>query len=121
DATNNGVDGKALTIHFTGVDTGVLSNPSFESGLTGWTVVTDRVELGTTIINGIVTPADTTLAPSSGGDGDPATMSYASELSTTDKTAGDQALRLYNGGNTQNGYGVVHGPYAFSETFAAKA
>jgi len=121
DATNNGVDGKPLTINFTGVDTGVLSNPSFESGVTGWTVVTDRVILGTTVINGIVTPTDTTIALNSGGDGDPATMSYFSELSTTDKTAGDQALRLYNTGSTQNGYGVVHGPYAYSETFDAKA
>ena len=123
DAVENGQNGQPLKINFVAN----FDNPGFESvtgggAVTGWTIGTSRVILGTTVINGKTAPADTTWPANSGGsDGDPATMNFYSELSTTEKTEGNASLRLYNNGNTANGYDVVHGPYAYSNTFAANA
>ena len=123
DSLQNGQNGQPLKINFVAN----FDNPGFESvtgggAVTGWTIGNSRVILGTTAINGWTAPADATWPPNSGGsDGDPATMNFFSELSTTEKTEGNASLRLYNNGNTANGYDVVHGPYAYSNTFAANA
>ncbi|WP_404301581.1 DUF4347 domain-containing protein [Alicycliphilus denitrificans] len=123
DAVDNGQNGKPLKINFVAN----FQNPGFESvtgggAVTGWTIGTERVILGTTVINGKTAPADTTWPANSGNsDADPATMTFSSELSTAEKTEGNASLRLYNNGTTQNGFDVVHGPYAYSNTFAANA
>lgn len=118
DAVENGQDGAALKINL-GVSTDAVVNPSFENNASGWTIVTDRVELGVTMINGKLSPVDTTNPNNATGDTGPVTnWSYSSEFSTAEHTAGGSSLRLYNGGTTQP-HGVVHGPYAYSDTFAA--
>jgi hypothetical protein len=122
DATENGQNGADLLIHFTAEDTGVVQNPGFESGVTGWTVGESRVMLGTTVINGHTTPTDSTVPPKAGGDtGSVASMTYDSEVSGSEHTEGGSSLRLFNTGTTTNGFEVVHGPYAYSNTFAASA
>lgn len=118
DDVENGQNGQPLTIRFVRE----FANAGFENGTSDWTIGTQQVVLGTTLINGIVTPVDTTIAPNSGGDsGVPSSMGYYSELSTSQHTEGTQALRLYNNGTTGAGYDVVHGPYAYSSTFGAVA
>jgi Ca2+-binding RTX toxin-like protein len=122
DPTENGQGGQALVIHFTAEDTGAVQNPSFESGVTGWTVGESRVMLGTTVINGHKAPADPTSPPNAGDDaGGIQDMSYDSELSADEHTEGGASLRLFNSGDTADGFDVVHGPYAYSNTFAASA
>src|SRR5690606_38005443 len=98
-------------------------NPSFETGsTTGWTIGTTQVKLGETVINGRRSPTDPTFATNSGGDGDtPQSFSYNSQVATGGAAAGNYSLRLYSNGTTKNGFDVVHGPYAFSNTFQASA
>lgn len=120
DAVENGQDGAALKINL-GVSTDAVTNPSFEDGTTGWTIGEERVMLGTTQINGHATPVDTTN-PANAPNGDAGvvvSMSYMSEFSNTEYTAGSSSLRLHNTGSVQVGYEVVHGPYAYSDTFVA--
>ncbi|MBK1724537.1 DUF4347 domain-containing protein [Thiocystis violacea] len=119
DATRNGQNGQDLQINFESD----FTNPSFEDGgVTGWTIGTQRVILGTTVINGHLTPDDTTDPPNSGNDaGGISSMNYNYEWSTSEHTDGAASLRLYNSGQTQSGYDVVHGPYAYSNSFAANA
>lgn len=116
DAVENGLNGQPLTIRFVRD----FINAGFESGTTGWTVGTQQVVLGTTLINGILTPSDPTIAPNSNGDDTPPnSFSYSHELSTAEHTEGSKSLRLFNSGTTGSGYDVVHGPYAFSDSFSA--
>ncbi|MEP9380040.1 DUF4347 domain-containing protein [Aquabacter sp. CN5-332] len=122
DAVENGLNGAALKINFTADSTGAFANPGFESGLSGWNVVEDRVILGTTIINGIVTPGDPTSPSNAGGDADPViSMIYDSELATNQHSEGSTSLRLFNSGTADARFDVVHGPYAYSDTFSASA
>lgn len=119
DATENGQNGKALKINFTAN----FTNPSFETGsVSGWTIGTTQVKLGSTTINGKTSPVDPTFATNSGGDGDtPASFSYNYQVATGGASTGNYSLRLYSDGTTANGYDVVHGPYAYSNTFNASA
>ena len=128
DATNNGKNGQPLTIRLLGTSTGGLTNTSFEGTTNGWTFGDSRVILGTTKINGFVTPTDLTAPKNStngagGGidNGNIAIMSYSHQLATDQHTAGNSSLRLLLSGQTSDGYDVVHGPYAHSNTFAAQA
>jgi Ca2+-binding RTX toxin-like protein len=119
DSVENGQNGAALKINL-GVDTGVVTNPSFETDLSGWTIGEDRVILGQTVLNGWTTPNDPTIPPNAGDDaGGVSFMTYTAVRATDQHTAGDASLRLYNQGSTNAGYDVVHGPYAISNTFAA--
>jgi hypothetical protein len=122
DAIENGQNGQPLTINFTANDTSLLSNPGFEGGTAGWTIVEDRVILGTTVINGHVSPDDLTDPPNSGDDaGSVSSMTYDSEVSAAEHSEGTSSLRLFNSGTTSAGFDVVHGPSAYSETFASQA
>ncbi|MBR0646952.1 Ig-like domain-containing protein [Plastoroseomonas hellenica] len=122
DAIQNGQNGQPLTINFTANDTSLLSNPGFENGFTGWTIVEDRVILGTTVVNGQVSPDDLTDPANSGDDaGAVDEMTYDSEVSTAEHSEGTSSLRLFNSGTTSAGFDVVHGPTAYSETFASQA
>jgi Ca2+-binding RTX toxin-like protein len=119
DAMENGQNGQALKINL-GVDTGVVTNPSFETDLSGWTIGQDRVILGQTVLNGWTTPNDPTTPPNAGDDaGGIMSMTYTAVRATDQHTAGNASLRLYNQGTVGAGYDVVHGPYAISNTFAA--
>lgn len=118
DSTFNGQNGTKLRVNFESN----FSNPSFEDGTNSWTIGTSRVILGSTVINGHLTPDDTTDPPNSGDDaGSVSSMSYNYDWTTTQFTEGSHSLRLYNRGTTSSGYDVVHGPYAYSNTFLANA
>jgi VCBS repeat-containing protein len=117
DGQNDGTNGNPLRINFTAN----FTNPSFEDagGVTGWTIGKQFVNLGVTQINGWTSPNDPTNAPNSGGDNDvPQRASYYSQLSS-DSSDGTTSLRLYSSMTTKYGYDVVHGPYAYSNTFEA--
>ncbi|HEY4251513.1 MAG TPA: Ig-like domain-containing protein [Roseomonas sp.] len=122
DETQNGQNGQALTIHFTSTSTGALSNPGFETGTGGWTIGQQRVILGQDSINGWRTPDDVTDPPRAGDDaGSIQEMTYSSEVATDQHSEGTHSLRLFNDGQTGAGFDVVHGPYAYSETFHSQA
>ncbi|HVK41591.1 MAG TPA: hypothetical protein VM471_03855 [Phenylobacterium sp.] len=121
DTVENGQNGAALKINL-GVSTDAVANPSFENGAANWTIGASRVILGTDQINGWATPSDPTVPPAAGDDaGGVQNMTYNSEFAANEHTAGANSLRLYNSGTTLSGFEVVHGPYAFSDTFAAAA
>jgi len=119
DDTYNGQNGTKLRVNFESN----FTNPSFEDGVNSWTIGTERVILGTTVINGHATPDDTTDPPNSGDDagGIGSGMNYNYQWSTAEFTEGSHSLRLYNNGQTADGYDVVHGPYAYSADFLANA
>lgn len=117
DAVENGLNGKALKINFTAN----FTNPSFESGTVGWTIGTERVVLGTTVIAGRTTPTDTSYpSPSAGDNASMSSQSYNYTLATSGSSDGSNSLRLYNDG-VGTGYHVLRGPYAYSSTFTASA
>jgi VCBS repeat-containing protein len=142
DPTENGQNGQPLTVHFIGNPTGVFSDSSFESDdlTTGWqsewTVVENRVILGTDTIAGWPSPADTTRPAGnngtvSPGDGGPMTdaLDFNVDVVTGAGNAsnGDRGLRLYSQDNPAGGqqnsepYGIIHGPYVYSDAFPAVA
>jgi VCBS repeat-containing protein len=130
DTTNNGKNGQPLTIHLIGRSTGGLTNSSFEGSTAGWTIREERVILGTTKINGYKTPIDLTAPKNSmngagngidDGEVDRGDMDYDHQLATNQHTDGNYSLRLVLSGETGDGYDVVHGPYAYSNTFATQA
>jgi VCBS repeat-containing protein len=142
DPTENGQNGQPLTVNFIGNPTGVFSDSSFESDdpttgwQTEWTVVEERVILGTDLIAGKPSPADTTH-PAGGngtvspGDGGPMTdaLDFNVDVVTGAGNAsnGDRGLRLYSQDNPAGGqqnseaYGIIHGPYVYSDAFPAIA
>jgi Ca2+-binding RTX toxin-like protein len=142
DSIENGQNGQPLTVNFIGNPTGVFSDSSFESDdpttgwQTEWTVVEERVILGTDPIAGKPSPADTTR-PAGGngtvspGDGGPMTdaLDFNVDVVTGAGNAsnGDRGLRLYSQDNPAGGqqnsepYGIIHGPYVYSDAFAANA
>jgi Ca2+-binding RTX toxin-like protein len=143
DATENGQNGQPLTIHFIGNPTGVFSDSSFESDdpATGWqsewTVVESRVRLGVDPIAGWPSPADTTHPTGNNGTvspGDAGPMTDPLDFNVDVVSGGDNAsegnrgLRLHSQDRTSDSgqansepYGVIHGPYVFSDEFAAQA
>jgi hypothetical protein len=144
DAIQNGQNGQPLTINFIGTSTGVFSDSSFESDdpTTGWasewTVVEGRVVLGVDNIAGHPSPADTTHpigndgTTVSPGDGGPMTdpLVFDVQVATGAGNASDGArgLRLFSGDDTGDSgsansepYGVIHGPYVYSDPFGAQA
>ncbi|NCI46521.1 HYR domain-containing protein [Sediminibacterium soli] len=119
DGVLNGQNGQKLRINFTSN----FENPSFESGLSGWTVVNQQIFLGQTQLFGFTTPADPTY-PSNTRNKDlnvPASATYSYQFSTTEKTQGNQSLRLYASMTTALGCDVVHGGYAYSAPFQSNA
>jgi VCBS repeat-containing protein len=143
DATENGQNGQPLTVHFIGNPTGVFSDSSFESddATTGWqsewTVVESRVILGTDKIAGWASPADTTHPTGndgtvSPGDGGPMVdrLNFNVDVVTGAANAsnGNRGLRLYSQDDTSDpgqqnseAYGIIHGPYVYSDAFPAIA
>ncbi len=122
DGTNNGENGNSLQINFLSDS---FTNASFETGdLTGWTADTGtQIDIGTTSIAGIATPADSSDPVNSGGDSDvPSTKgTWTAPVNTVDKSHGTYSLQLKSAGmTTSNGYDVVHGPSVYSDVFAGE-
>lgn len=124
DATLDGTAGKKLRINFSSS----FTNSGFETGdFTGWEYINSRIDIGVTTLAGVVSSdADNVYPNTCGGsslnDNDaPASASYNYEFSTSQKTEGTQALRLYSSMTTANGGDVVHGPAVVSNEFAAAA
>lgn len=125
-STEDGTIGKTLSVHLTGLGmTTAISNGGFETGdLTNWTSVLTQITLGTSSIDGVVTPTDTTDPANSDGDSDvPSALGNLSvAISSLGKTTGAYALHLKSTGVfALNGYDVVHGPTVYSDSFAATA
>jgi hypothetical protein len=122
DSTNNGINGNSLQINFLSDS---FTNASFESGdLTGWTAdISNQIDLGTTSIAGIATPADGSDPPNSGGDSDVPSRkgTWTAPVNTVDKSHGIYSLQLKSASmTTANGYDVVHGPSVYSDIFSGE-
>jgi hypothetical protein len=119
DGVLNGLNGQKLKINFTSN----FANPSFESGLTGWTVGNSQIKLGSTQLLGFTMPSDPTN-PSNTSAGDthvPLSATYTSSVSTTEHSQGTNSLWLFSNMTTSAGCDVVHGPYAYSAAFQSNA
>lgn len=118
DSVFNGLNGNKLRINFNLYELSFL-NPSFESGLTGWTVLNQRIDLGTDSIAGFPTvESDPYPGNTSNKDNNvPVRATFSTQFST-DKTEGTQSLRLFSDNVlTLQGCDVVHGPAIISDTF----
>ncbi len=103
-----------------------LQNGSFESGLTNWSAMNQRIDLGVTNIGGCVS-VDTTnysaYSNVSNDHNDTGTFSgfttqIVTSVSSLGPAQGSNAVRLDLGsGDGTTGYHVVHGPAIVSEVF----
>jgi hypothetical protein len=122
DGIANGEDGADLRINFTSE----FANAGFETGdLTGWTPLTQQIDLGTTEIAGCTT-VDTSTYPAQVTNEDNNVPDILGSLTTpvvTDVVSeGTYALRLWSDNmNTLAGFDVVHGPAVYSSPFEAAA
>jgi hypothetical protein len=122
DGIANGEDGADLRINFTSE----FTNAGFETGdLTGWTALTQQIDLGVTEIAGCTT-VDTSTYPGDVTNEDnnvPDTLGTLTTPIVSDVVSeGTYALRLQSSGmNTLVGFDVVHGPAVYSSQFEAAA
>jgi VCBS repeat-containing protein len=126
DGTYDGQNGTKLRVNFSTT----FENSGFESGaVSPWTVLGQRIDMGTTQILGYTTPADSTLNYptncSSQGTNDndvpDAGASYSHQIVSDQKNSGTYSLRLFSSLNTRFGGDVVHGPAAYSVEFDGTA
>ncbi|MGE4456300.1 MAG: DUF4347 domain-containing protein, partial [Arcobacteraceae bacterium] len=121
DSTYNGESGKALRINLlnqTIAGTSPVTNGDFSAGMTGWTSVLSHIDLGVTKIAGWNTPSDSLITyPSStpGNDDNDLVSGFDSPYVGVDSGR----LKLEETSLTTTGFGVVHGPAAYSDTFYA--
>lgn len=121
DSTFDGQDGKKLRVNFSTS----FENSGFESNaVSPWTIISNRIDMGTTQVLGYTTPADNTLnyptSCSLAGTNDndaPSSASYSHSVVSDQKNSGNYSLRLYSNMTTANGGDVVHGPAAYSVEF----
>lgn len=122
DLTNNGTSGRPLRINLAES----FTNSGFEVGdSTNWTFMNQRIDLGTTTINGYVSDdSQNDYSPTSANprndDRAPAVLgTYLATVVTEEKSEGTYSLRLRSTGiTTGQGCDVVHGPAAYSSTFS---
>ncbi len=114
DPVLNGQNGQDLRINFTSN----FQNAGFESGLAGWTVVNQNVNLGVTNIGGFITPETGTYPVNAGNDDVPGSMTYGSGVTTAQASQGSYSLQIWNDG-VSGPCDVVHGGYAMSNPFQA--
>jgi hypothetical protein len=120
DGILDGEDGTTLRINFTSE----FTNAGFETGdLTGWTALTQQIDLGVTEIAGCTT-VDTSTYPGPVPNEDnnvPDTLGSLTTPIVADVVSeGTYALRLQSSGmNTLVGFDVVHGPAVYSSEFEA--
>lgn len=121
DSFYNGSNGQALRINLinqTVAGTSPVVNGDFSNGLANWTKYTGHVDLGVTQIAGFTTPE---LAPSAypsqtpGRNDNDLSSGYDNPI----VTVVNGRLKLEESNMTTASYGVVHGPAAFSDAFAA--
>ncbi|TML17958.1 MAG: hypothetical protein E6G39_03920, partial [Actinobacteria bacterium] len=122
DATDDGAGGRALRVNFSND----FTNPGFEDGLTGWTVLNQRIDLGVTAIDGCATIDTSTYpAPVTNQDNNaPATLGTLSTTAATtgSPTEGTHAADIRSAAMfTLAGFDVVHGPAIVSSDFDAAA
>ena len=128
DSSRSGSDG-ALRVNFVSP----FQNPSFEEGdsVDGWTVIQDRVDLGTTKIAGYTAldQSDYSKLKSSNSwssaptndDRAPAGARYDVKLNSRVASSGTRSLELTSSMTTAGACDVVHGPAVYSDSFAASA
>jgi len=136
-STYNGQNGQKLTIDLYS-DASIpgsssLLNGDFSNGLSNWTAYNDRVNFGSsfTLSDGssIATPTDAEMAVPANGNGpgnDDGTLTAGGDGNTTLSGASvsvvNGELALDTGGLTStDGFAIVHGPAAVSDTFTADA
>lgn len=126
DETLDGTNGH-LRVNFTSP----FSNSSFEDGITGWTPMTQQIDLGVTPIAGF--PALETGTYPSGGTaapiGEPSNQdnnvpdwpgAFEVQRDNSQATDGSWSLSLSSSGmTTAAGCDVVHGPAVYSDVFPA--
>jgi VCBS repeat-containing protein len=130
DAVNNGQDGHALRINFDNVSiagTSPVVNGDFSrtngnsSNIPGWTAVTQHIDLGVTKIAGWATPeAPLIVYPSNTPGGNDNDLVSGYDLPEV-KVTTDGRLLLQETNLSSTSFGVVHGPAAYSDVFAASA
>jgi hypothetical protein len=124
DSIRNGTNGKSLRINFSWP---LSPNGDFEGGasIPGWTITDGIIRLnGLDLILGVATPNDPTIPPSSRGDAyAPQTLgSYTHSVDSTQFSSGSSSLRLTSSSiTTSAGRDVIHGPWIYSDPFAAVA
>jgi hypothetical protein len=106
-----------------------LQNGSFENGLTNWTVMNQRIDLGVTSIGGCTSQDTTNYSQFGGGgsrptyDGDTGTFSgFSTSVVTTasgglSPAAGIRLVELDLGSGSGNPFHVAHGPALYSDVF----
>ena len=122
DLNNNGTGGRPLRINLAES----FTNSGFELGdSTNWTFIETRVDLGVTVINGFTSnDSQNDYSPTSANPQNdnrvPNTLgTYQASIATTEKSEGTYSLKLLSTGMTTGaGCDVVHGPAAYSSTFA---
>ncbi|MBL4919002.1 DUF4347 domain-containing protein [Szabonella alba] len=123
DAVKNGQNGADLLVNFSvGFTNGTIdAGTPGSTDIEGWVVGMTQIVMGSSEIAGWTTPVDTTY-PGSNSNGDVSTGVDPSQFSVilSDYDAGyvgDLALRLGTGNNQWigEGYGVIRGPYVYSE------
>ncbi|TLT02521.1 DUF4347 domain-containing protein, partial [Aliarcobacter cibarius] len=121
DSTYNGESGKALRINLlnqTIAGTSPVTNGDFSAGMTGWTSVLSHIDLGVTQIAGWNTPSDSLITyPSStpGNDDNDLVSGFDNPYVGVDSGR----LKLEETNLTTTGFGVAHGPAAYSDIFSA--
>jgi Ca2+-binding RTX toxin-like protein len=137
DSIRNGANGQPLRINFSW---SLSPNGDFEGGasIPGWTIADGIIRLnGLSSILGFPTPNDPTIpinlggtaarigyGQSSRGDGNaPQSLgTYSHAIDSVQSTSGSTSLRLTSSGiTTSAGYDIVHGPWIYSDPFAAVA
>jgi len=137
DSIRNGANGQPLRINFSW---SLSPNGDFEGGaaIQGWTITDGIIRLnGLDSILGVPTPNDPTIpinlggtaarigyGQSSRGDGNaPQSLgTYSHAIDSVQSTSGSSSLRLTSLGiTTSANYDIVHGPWIYSDPFAAVA
>ncbi|MEO8693921.1 MAG: hypothetical protein ABI658_10425, partial [Acidimicrobiales bacterium] len=122
DATDDGGAGRPLRVNF--VDQ--IVDAGFEDGLTGWTALNQRIDLGTTTIASCLTVDTSTYSvAATHEDNDvPAVLGAMSANTVTSgsPTEGASAAQLQAGiSSAQLTFDVLHGPAIFSSQFYVSA
>ena len=108
DTTNNGTGGSGLQINFDqSFNNGDFSADSAGSTtVTGWTVLNQQVQLGSSTIAGFVTPSDTTYPANNGVLGDADTFTGTFSTQVVADAGGDKSVQMQSNLNSANGYAV---------------
>jgi|GEM_PF-3924449 len=95
-------------------ETDTLGATSFN----GWTVLNQRIILGTTTIAGTMTPTDSTYPVGSPGDAEVATITSMTSTVVADASEGSQAAQLVSTGVQSSSFAVVRGPAIYTNSTA---